>query len=196
MRGRSHGERCRVCKLHFPELLQAAYGQVLSNHKLELPTKAADLQPSPHREVLASIYAALQKSRGHADFVGRKTLPHVDFFLPDQKMIVEVDESQHFTAQRDLTLSLYPEQLRLGFPRERWRQLCQTLNKRDNDPIDRDETRAWYDTLRDFAPQLLGLNPTTRLYIKDCVWCSLSPSSKADIATFKNLIRKQQEGAS
>lgn len=190
-----HSERCKECKPRILELLRAAYGQVLPDHKLDLPAKVADLPPSPQREVLANIYVALQKSRGHADFVGRRTLPHVDFFLPAQKMIVEIDESQHFTAQRDLALSLYPEHLHLGFPRERWRQLCQTMNKRDNDPIDRDETRAWYDTLRDFAPQFLGLRPTVRIYIKDYVWCSLSPSSKADIATFKNIIQKQQEGA-
>lgn len=192
---RSHSERCKSCKLRILEFLQAAYGRVEPNRKLDLPAKVADLPPSPHSEVLTSIYKALQRSRGHTGFPRRPQLPHVDFFLPDQKMIVEVDESQHFTAQRDLALSLYPEQLRLGFPRERWRQLCQTLNKRDNDPIDRDETRAWYDTLRDFAPQFLGLKPTVRLYIKDCVWCSLSPASKADVATFKSLIRKQQEGA-
>lgn len=190
-----HSERCKECKPRILELLRASYGLALPNHKLKLPSKAADLPTSQFQEALASIYAALQKSRGHADFVGVPQMPAVDIFLPEQKMIVEIDESQHFTAQRDLTLSLYPEQLRLSFPRERWRQLCQALNRRDNDPIDRDETRAWYDTLRDFAPQFLGLKPTVRLYIKDCVWCSLSPSSKADVATFKSLIRKQQEGA-
>jgi hypothetical protein len=190
-----HSERCKLCKSRIQELLRAAYGRVLPNHKRFLAAKVADLPPSPHNEVLGSIYAALQQSRGHTDFPRRTQLPHVDFFLPDQKMIVEVDESQHFTALRCLTLSLYPKQICLGFPRERWRQLCQTLDKRDNDPIDRDETRAWYDTLRDFAPQFLSLKPTVRLYIKDYVWCSFSPSSKKDIAAFKSLIKKQQEGS-
>jgi len=113
-----HSERCKLCKTRIQEFLQIAYGRVEPNRKLDLPAKVADLPPSPHSEVLTSIYKALQRSRGHTGFPRRPQLPHVDFFLPDQKMIVEVDESQHFTAQRDLALSLYPEQLRLGFQRE------------------------------------------------------------------------------
>ena len=39
----------------------------------------------------------------------------------------------------------------------------------------RDEQRAWYDTLRDLVPSIMGLQPTVRLYASDQVWCSLDP---------------------
>jgi hypothetical protein len=61
----------------------------------------------------------------------------------------------------------------LGFSRERWLQLCAELNRHDNSPPYRDEQRAWFDTLRDFAPACLGLQPVARIYAGAAIWCHL-----------------------
>ena len=57
----------------------------------------------------------------------------------------------------------------------------------DNDPPYRDEQRAWYDSLRDFLPIMVGLQPTVRIYMGKFRWCSLDPQKESDIATFFEL---------
>jgi hypothetical protein len=118
-------------------------------------------------------------------------LPRVDFFIPDRSLIVEFDESQHFTKPRDITLNHYPEYREFGFSLKRWRTLCQQLHKRDNDPPFRDEQRAWYDTLRDFAPILSGTGRTVRLYSRDAIWCSLSPNNESDLRSFEKFMPRK-----
>jgi hypothetical protein len=120
--------------------------------------------------------------------VRTKRLPNVDYFVPSLGLIVEFDESQHFTAPREIALSNYPDEIELGFDRDRWIGLCRELQRRDNDPPYRDEQRAWYDTLRDFAPRVLGLKPTVRLVARDVVWCSLRPDSTEDMDTFRQYV--------
>ena len=113
-------------------------------------------------------------------------MPNVDFFVVDPGFIVEFDESQHFTEQRMISLKACPSDLQLGYDRQQWTDLCGTLRKKDNDPPFRDEQRAWYDTLRDFAPSILNLKPTVRLFSKDRVWCELHPDDPKDVEYFKN----------
>jgi hypothetical protein len=130
----------------------------------------------------------LQKYRGHKIFVKAKKLPNVDFFIPEPGFIVEFDESQHFTKPREIALSYYSGVLTLGFSKDKWVNLCTTLDKKDNDPAYRDEQRAWYDSLRDFAPEILKIKPTIRLYASDYIWCSLDANNKADQGKFRELI--------
>jgi hypothetical protein len=108
----------------------------------------------------------------------------MDFYVPREGLIVEFDESQHFTMPRAVALEMYPATVReaLGFDTVRWVALCRTLNKRDPSPIDRDEQRAWLDTLRDFAPLILGRGRTVRLFARDNVWCEMRT------AEFRNLL--------
>jgi hypothetical protein len=68
-------------------------------------------------------------------------------------------------------LSLYPRGLKLGYDRKVWLNRCQKLNRHDNDPPWRDETRAWYDTLRDILPITSGMRPTIRVFAKEMRWC-------------------------
>ncbi|HPU23972.1 MAG TPA: hypothetical protein PL149_07445 [Candidatus Kapabacteria bacterium] len=68
------------------------------------------------------------------------------------------------------------------------------FNAKDNDPIYRDEQRAWYDTLRDFLPAIKGLKPTVRLFAKDYVWCSFDPDNQSDVKKFENLLKGGYEG--
>ena len=183
-----HNERCKDCKIRIEELLNRIYKKVIVNYNLKLPSKIEDYAGTPFEEQLTQIHASLQKHRGHKIFVKTNKLPNVDFFVPEPGFIVEFDESQHFTKPREIALSYYSDAISLGFNKAKWINLCATLNKKDNDPAYRDEQRAWYDTLRDFAPVFLNIKPTIRLYASDYVWCSLDVNKKVDVEFFNKLL--------
>ena len=183
-----HNERCKDCKIRVEELLDNIYGKAIVNYNLKLPSKIDDYAGSPFEKQLTQIHLNLQKYRGHKIFVKAKKLPNVDFFIPEPGFIVEFDESQHFTKPREIALSYYSGVLTLGFSKDKWVNLCTTLDKKDNDPAYRDEQRAWYDSLRDFAPEILKIKPTIRLYASDYIWCSLDANNKADQGKFRELI--------
>ncbi|GAI43637.1 unnamed protein product, partial [marine sediment metagenome] len=107
---------------------------------------------------------------------------------------IEFDESQHFTAPRKLSLMHYPDGLKLGFPKQRWGQLCDEIDAKDNDPPFRDEQRAWYDTLRDFLPEIKGLSSTVRLYFKEMHWCNLDPENSSEVNRFEKFIEGRRTG--
>jgi len=183
----SHNERCKECKVRVRQLLEKIYGQVIPNYRIHLGTRPEELREHPKYSVLNDIYSALQNHRGFAEFV-RAGYVDVDFFLPEQKMIVEFDESQHFTESRKIALSHYPTEFNLGFSRDTWMKHCDEIRAYDNDPPFRDEQRAWYDTLRDFIPEMNGFLPTVRLYSRDMEWCRLDPENSKDIEKFRNLL--------
>jgi hypothetical protein len=185
---KKHNERCRNCKETLHSLLAMFYDGVQVNYDIDFPSRIEDLTNTHIYSDLASIYRALQKHRGHFEFVKAKRLPRVDFYIPKEKVIIEFDESQHFTEPRGITLNLYPKTKQHGFSVDKWRNLCREMNKRDNDPPYRDEQRAWYDTIRDFAPVLWQTGKTIRLYSRDLQWCSLNPKNESDLETFKNLV--------
>jgi hypothetical protein len=184
------GERCPECKDTIKKLLENIYGEVRPDYKFEIKTHPENLRNTKYYEELKGIYVALQNHRGFKEFVKMETLPRCDFFVPNRRFIVEFDESQHFSLPRKITLGHYPEKLGLGFDKERWMKLCEIINAKDNDPPFRDEQRAWYDTLRDFVPDIKGINPTVRLYSKDFHWCSLNPNDPKDTNRFKNIIER------
>jgi len=107
-------------------------------------------------------------------------------------MIVEFDERQHFTKPRKIALSHYPSDIDIGFSRETWMKHCDEIDAHDNDKrvLFRDEQRAWYDTLRDFIPEIKGFQPTVRLYARDMEWCKLDPENDNDVEQFKSLLSK------
>lgn len=188
-----HDERCPKCKETVRKLLQLIYGEVEEGYKFETGTMPEDYKDTKHYHNLKAIYEALQKQRDFKEFVRAKTLPNGEFFMPNQKLIVEFDESQHFTLPRRITLEHYPESLELGFDKKKWIRLCETINAKDNDPPYRDEQRAWYDTLRDFLPSIRGLKPTIRLHSKDYAWCSLNPEKPSDVKKFKQIMKGNLE---
>ena len=120
-------------------------------------------------------------------------MPPCDFYIFDPPFILEFDECQHFSRARAIALDLYPDTLSLGFSPRRWRELCAAINAVDDEPIDRDERRAWYDTLRDLVPLVHGLRPTVRLYAGARDWCRLDAGSGADRETFRALIGPGQK---
>jgi hypothetical protein len=182
----AHNERCKLCKSKIFGLLNSAFGKVDKSYNLNLPSRLEDYKGKRVYDDLAKIYESLQNHRGFKDFVN---LPNVDFFVHTPQMIVEFDESQHFTKPRAISLSLYPAYLKLGFEKDKWIKRCLELDKRDNDPPYRDEQRAWYDALRDFADF-----PTVRLLPEEAIWCDLDPVKKSDVEWMKNLIGRKMEG--
>lgn len=186
-----HNERCKECKKRVLELLKKEYGKVKEKYNPKLSSKLNELEGTEHCITLEKIYTSLQEYRGYKSFVKAKSLPNVDFFIPDPGFILEFDESQHFTIPRSIALQNYPEQVSTGFSREKWIELCCRLDKKDNDPYYRDEQRAWYDTLRDFAPSVLELKPTVRLFAKDHIWCSLDCDKQDDVDRFKRWLNER-----
>lgn len=100
------------------------------------------------------------------------------FFGDKWNFIVEFDEIQHFTRFRESTLQNYPSNLRLGFDRNRYIQLCRIhcdrailkgptgyRSPKQEFPFvnGRAAQRAFFDALRDLLPLDNGLNPTIRL---------------------------------
>jgi len=152
------GERCPKCKETVRKLLEKIYGRVEENYKFRVGTLPEDFKKnSPYYSKLKKIYEKLQDHREYRDFLKAKTLPNCDFFVRNPGFIVELDESQHFTLPRKITLEEYPTNLELRFSKERWIRLCEKIDAKDNDPPYRDEQRAWYDTLRDFLPAIYNL---------------------------------------
>ena len=188
-----HDERCANCKNTIQKMLVKLYGSVIANYDLRFPTNPEDYKNTGIYQLLIQIYMSLQNYRGHTNFVQSLHLYPVDYYIPQLNVIVEFDESQHFTTCRKLSLIHYPDDLLLGFSKRKWIQLCDFINKKDNDPIFRDEQRAWYDCLRDIAPIIYGMKSTVRLYASDRQWCKLNCDDQSDLEIFRSIIENPSE---
>ncbi|HET8563762.1 MAG TPA: hypothetical protein VFM35_07825 [Candidatus Binatia bacterium] len=187
-----HSEHCRSCKERVRQLLAAVYGDCQTNYAVPWSAKPTDYKNTPIGDVLQRICAGLGEVRGHRDFVKSALVPPSDFYIPGTPFILEFDESQHFSRLRLVSLSLYPSDFKAGFPIARWKELCRVIDARDDKPPDRDERRAWYDTLRDLVPTLHGFKPTVRLYENEYQWCSLDRESPRDQEIFRSILEKRQ----
>jgi hypothetical protein len=171
-------------------MLSALYGGCRVNHSFPWPAQPEAYAGTDIGDALRQIRAALVQLRGHRDFIKSPVMPPCDYVITDPLCIVEFDESQHFSGARLAALRAYPGSVALGFSLERWQQLCSAIDARDDTPIDRDERRAWYDSLRDLLPALHGFRPTIRLYAADIAWCSLNRASPEDRRLFKNWVEQ------
>ncbi len=187
------GERCPDCKATVKRMLEKIYGSVEGDCKFEVMTDVEGYVDTSFYQTLKKIFSELQSYRGYKDFVRKSTLYPCDLFVPSAGFIVEFDESQHFTIPRKISLQNYPDDHELGFSSAKWIALCDKHDSKDNDPHDRDEQRAWYDTLRDFLPEIKGLKPTVRLYSNEVQWCSLNPDDPNDVARFRNIIDRRRK---
>jgi hypothetical protein len=185
--GKLHSERCGACKDNIYLFLSRIDGNVERQYDLGLPAHPSDYRGVSCFAPLELIYEKLQDYRGYGSFVRVDKLPKVDYYLPTRRLVVEFDESQHFTGSRLVSLSHYPSGLSLGYDRRKWMDLSRRLDMKDNDPPYRDEQRAWYDTLRDFSSVVLGNQPTVRLYAGDRQWCLLDADNAEEVALFQFL---------
>ena len=133
---------------------------------------------------LRRIRVDLSSLRGHRDFIKSAQVPPCDYFISDPPFIVEFDESQHFSRARLITLANFP----LGFSLSRWQDLCRNIDAKDDQPFDRDERRAWYDTLRDRVPCVHDFRPRVPIYAGDYQWCALDAASEGDRDAFVGLM--------
>lgn len=192
-RDERHSQRCPECKDRILSLLRRLYGAAEVQKRFQIAATPEAFDACARATEIQKIFAALQSARGFTDFVRATSLPGCDFFVPRPGVILEFDESQHFTPLRELALSLYPSSLPVGFDREKWIKHCRRIRARDNDPVYRDEQRAWYDTQRDFLPTLLGLHPTIRLFAGEYPWCALNVGDDDDIETFRQILSESAQ---
>jgi hypothetical protein len=185
---KKHNQRCSECKNRIIEFLTKLFKVVKVDHDFSVSIPSKKDQEQNYFTGLKNIREALESHRGHSNFVRIKKIPRCDLYVPEPGFIVELDESQHFSKARLVSLSYYPKNLPFGFKIDEWIDLCNRIKAADNDPPYRDEQRAWYDTLRDFLPFMVGLKPTVRIYMGKFRWCSLDPQKESDVATFLNLV--------
>lgn len=183
-----HSGHCRACKERVRELLTVIYGDCRTNYSLNWSARPEDYVDTPIGDLLCEIRAVLGALRGHREFIKSPVVPPCDFYVSAPPFILEFDESQHFSRPRLSALSLYPAEQNWGFSVSAWQELCRRIAAQDETPIDRDERRAWYDTLRDLVPPLHGFRPTVRLYAEAYPWCSLELGNDAGREQFKLLL--------
>ena len=189
-----HFAHCRLCKRRVGEMLKAIYGGCQQNYSFCWSASPRDYAKTPIGMTLDRIQSSLKNFRGHGDFIKSPLVPPCDYYVSAPPFILEFDENQHFSRPRLIALSLYPDDLKLGFSVADWRDLCRGLDARDDEPFDRDERRAWYDTLRDLVPTVYGFAPTARLYGGAHPWCSLDIASIHDRKRFLGWISTRLAG--
>jgi hypothetical protein len=183
-----HSPHCRACKERVREILTLVYGKCRVNHSFPWSAQPLAYENSPVGDLLKKIQTELGNFRGHRDFIKSAQVPPCDFYIADPPFILEFDESQHFSRPRLVALSLYPDEIDVGFSLPHWKELCREIDAKDDQPFDRDERRAWYDTLRDLVPRQYGFMPTVRLYAADYPWCSFDARSDHDLDILRNLL--------
>lgn len=101
-----------------------------------------------------------------------------DFMCPERRIMVEIDEFQHFTSHRLTTLSCIPSDFPLGYELESYIALCESQRSRADryraskaakgfGPGGRSRQRAYYDLLRDLAAPSMGWQPGIRVPVLD-----------------------------
>ena len=104
--------------------------------------------PETYTDYYKKIYEALHAYRGHNDFAKKNISLRCDFVCESKKLIIEYDERQHFTTAREISLACYKD-LDFYYDADLWKKACNDVNAKDNVPVNRDETRAFYDSVRD-----------------------------------------------
>lgn len=127
-----------------------------------------DLEPeSSARQLLERIFDSLGGDAYDLELGAHRPLP-MDWVLPEHHLIIEVDESQHFTSDRLITLDAYPADVDVCFDVEEYKELCRILRAgsdryRAAKPArgfrrngGRRAQRAYFDSVRDLAAPELG----------------------------------------
>lgn len=101
------------------------------------------------------IFEGLKSYRGDSTFAKRNVALRCDFVCESEKTIIEYDERQHFTEARRRALLSY-KNIKLAYDRELWIKACEDIQAKDNHPFNRDEARAYYDSVRDIEANKNG----------------------------------------
>ncbi|MEV8083538.1 DUF7255 family protein [Pseudarthrobacter oxydans] len=134
-----------------------------------LPPEAADAVRSLH-----DIFLALEGDTAPYA-AGRSNMLRGDLLHQATGTIIEVDEFQHFSSWRLITLEAYPRDAALGFDRDEYIDLCRhnagradkyrasKLAKGFPNPGSRTRQRAYYDSLRDLGAWAMGMPRVIRV---------------------------------
>ena len=104
--------------------------------------------PKDPEKTYPELFNAIKDYRGYDKFARSNYLLQCDFVSESNKVIIEYDERQHFTQARRESLLGYPD-IELNFDKNLWIKASDDIRAVDNTPKDRDETRAYYDSIRD-----------------------------------------------
>jgi len=172
-------------------LLQEHYGQIETEKKFVwLRTPDQDNLPSEYVEIVT----ALSNYRQHEGFKKSNYPLSCDMVIEKHKLIIEYDETQHFSKAREITLDHYPSNVQLYYSKESWIEACKRINAKDNDPIDRDERRAYYDTVRDIEANRNGYK-LVRIKHGDFNWEEPGAGIHLkDLLSFKPIVKSIPEG--
>jgi hypothetical protein len=122
---------------------------------------------SPNRVMLAAIFDFLNGDVDDLAVGGHAPLP-LDWLVPESKLIIEVDEQQHFTSERLRTLEAYPQDAEVCFSVDEYKGLCRALRGgtdlyRADKPArgfrrhgGRRAQRAYFDAVKDLAAPDMG----------------------------------------
>ncbi len=103
----------------------------------------------PNDDKYNKLISSLQEYRNKTGFYKAGQKLRCDFVCESQKIIIEYDERQHFTLARKIALETYPPNIPLYFNKDKWIAACEAIQAKDNNPPNRDEKRAYYDSIRD-----------------------------------------------
>ncbi|MFF4960932.1 hypothetical protein ACFY2Z_28485 [Streptomyces sp. NPDC001222] len=118
----------------------------------------------------------------------RRSLDVLLTYEDGRRQILEVDERQHFTAARALTLESYPADVELGFDAGQWLARSRALAGREpgggfgkpKPPLfpgqgGRHRQRAFRDALADLLPPVHGWLPTIRISDTEVITITCAP---------------------
>ena len=162
-----------------------------------LPEKPVDniIRPDLHvrnniDKDLLKVLEAIEGCRGYQlTESSRKHVFKNDIYLPKHKLIIEFDEDQHMTLMRAASLKAYPENISLGYDKQRWIELSEIIQAGDNAQKLTDEKRAFYDSVRDIMSVKLGYKPIVRIYEKDVKWNTNEAKSDRALEILWNIER-------
>ena len=111
--------------------------------------------PNEYNDDYINLISELSKYRGNDSFAKKNVKLRCDFVCESRKLIIEYDERQHFSMARRISLLAYPD-ISLCYDKNLWVQACTDIQAKDNQPRDRDEVRAYYDSVRDIEASRNG----------------------------------------
>ena len=166
----------KMQKIFLRKLLEQRFGCVMTEAKFDWLVVPDYISMDG---VFRDIYDNLKAMRNYSGFSNPGYKLACDFFIPTKNVIIEYDERQHFTEQRAKSLAYYPHDLNLGFDKDKWREACENIKATDNNPLYRDEQRAFYDSVRDILAAHNGM-PLIRIKYRDYDWNSASGTKVID----------------
>lgn len=111
----------------------------------------------------------------------------VDYLIESKKLIIEYDERQHFSPQRQIALENYPDEIKINYDKQKWILICKNYydyvkankhyNKEGIEDKGRVEQRAYYDSVRDIEASKAGYK-LIRIKHKDFDWINNSDEEK------------------